>query len=159
MINSPQDNIKLPEDIERAIEKSKNLITTNESEAKRLQNLSISLTYTIDQLHIEEKSLNEKILSLKDDIQKLEKEYNLLNESIENKKTELKNTDIKIKEKRDIFDNLNQKILIQEKDFISKNNDLIKKNNDIESRERTLKEQENIFNNKKKILNEALNLC
>ncbi len=65
-INQPSEDLALPEDIRAAIERSKNLVTTNEAEALRLQELAISSQYTVNELHKQKIELERQISSLQE---------------------------------------------------------------------------------------------
>lgn len=65
MIEQPQANIELPAELARAIEQSRNIVTVNEAEALRLQELANSMKYTVNELHKEEVELEGNVLNLR----------------------------------------------------------------------------------------------
>lgn len=67
MIDQPQSNIELPADLARAIEQSRNMVTVNEAEALRLEELARSSRYTVNELHKEQVELIGRI----DDLRRL----------------------------------------------------------------------------------------
>jgi len=69
-MSAPQSDIRLPAELEKAIERSRNVVTINESEAARLGELIVSREYEIREQQKQIADLGERILML----QKKEKE-------------------------------------------------------------------------------------
>lgn len=88
MIESPQSDIKLPPELQKAIEHSRNVVTINESEANRLGELIQSREYTIREQQKEMAELTGKIAKLQLDSANCENILNDLNKSILDKNTE-----------------------------------------------------------------------
>jgi len=63
-IDQPQANIELPEELKKAIEKSRNIVTVNQSEANRLGELIVSREYEIREQQKAQFDLEEKVKSL-----------------------------------------------------------------------------------------------
>src|SRR3990167_6843209 len=87
MFNQPSENVALPENVQRAVEQSRNLVTINEAEAKRLKELALSSQYTVDELHKQKVELEAQIESILTRKTKLLKEEESVVKSLEEKKT------------------------------------------------------------------------
>ncbi len=78
MISTPQEDIVLPEDVKRGIERARNNVTVMEAEYERLKGLVISLQYTVGEAHKELTELNEKVAGLKGVVEQYEVDRVLL---------------------------------------------------------------------------------
>lgn len=63
-IEQPQENLQLPEELKKAIEKSRNIVTVNQSEANRLGELIVSREYQIREQQKQQFDLEEKVKTL-----------------------------------------------------------------------------------------------
>lgn len=154
MINQPQEDIALPENLKKAIEKSKNIVTINEAEALRLKSLIVSSEYTVSQLHNQEVELNEKIERLSGTLDILEAQ----NKDAENK-LELKKEEINVLEDKyiSIKKNIDKDIdlLSEETKYIKEEKDYIeKKISELEEIEKDIKNREEVIKTKEDKLKE-----
>lgn len=85
MMNSPQEDIKLPAELAKAIERSRNVVTINESESARLGELIMSREYTIREQQKEIASNEEKLALQKGQLSKAEIALNGYNKEIAEK--------------------------------------------------------------------------
>jgi len=154
MMNQPQENIQLPENLKKAIEKSRNIVTINEAEAVRLQGLITSYEYTIRQLHNQKNELEEKVKVLNGSLDILENQKENLDSEIISKNEKIKelNDDIeslektiekdrkKLKDESDIIDKKIKEFEENINEFKLKSLNLDKREQDIISKEQKLKD-------------------
>jgi len=83
MINTPQEDIVLPEDVKRGIERARNSITVMEAEYERLKGLVVSQQYTVGEAHKELTELESKTAHTKKTLEEGESARVLLMNELE----------------------------------------------------------------------------
>ncbi len=88
MVEIPQSDIRLPAELEKAIQHSRNVVTINESEASRLGELVLSREYTIREQQKTIAESERKLSELESNISNQEKIFLVLNKDIADKNAE-----------------------------------------------------------------------
>jgi len=65
-LNQPSPDFALPEEIQKAVDASRNLVTVNEAEAIRLRELAVSSQYTVNELHKSKVELESALSALEE---------------------------------------------------------------------------------------------
>lgn len=138
--SQPQENPNIPENLKNHIESVKNTITLGESEVSRLNALTISHRYTIDQLVIQEKALKESVDILTSKANKLQEEV-----VIENKKLETVTSNSK---------KIDEAVKGREQESLIKANELARKEAELEVEREMLVKQQSDFNKEREAFNQ-----
>lgn len=142
MINQPQEDIKIPENLKKAIENSRNIVTINEAESARLRSLIISSEYTIRQLHNQEVDLDEKIKILTGTLDILEDQKLDLEKYISDAEKELEEVKKNSLKRKEEIELLNIGLDKKDKENELYKKDLDEKKKEIEDKEKELLERE-----------------
>ena len=156
MINSPTTDVKLPEEIQNAIEAGRNNVSVLKAESERLQRLC-------GQLEKEIKTLNDREVYITGSIEKLVVEEDSLIESIKKLEAEKASVSDQVKEKNKEIESANE--VLSERDIQVSNKErklggweaaLIQKSQEVEKLQHSLDiDAENMWTVKEK-LNEVI---
>lgn len=149
MINQPSPDVTLPEDLKRAIEDSRNIVSVNEAEALRLRELALSSQYSVNELQKTKKDLDDAVLilteskeTLKNDVVALQNEIKELQDE---KSAVSKSLQDEKQAKDDFLNGLSAKeaeITSKEAEITAKTEELSKKATELEAKSKELEEQE-----------------
>jgi chromosome segregation ATPase len=156
MINTPSENPNIPENLKKAIENSRNVITINEVEAQRLGQLSRSLEYTIGEQ-------NKEILEKKGFIEELSKKLTDLSDKIMANSSKIDLQGGVIKENEEILrslkttqETINLELLEREKKIQNEEERLSILGKELKVMESSIEEREEILNNKERKLKDFI---
>lgn len=136
-INQPSPDVTLPEELQRAVDASRNLVTVNEAEAIRLRELANSSQYTVNELHKAKADMEAQIAGLEAKKAELQKQCDELSSLVSQQFSSLDSVSKDLSDKREEYLAISDKI-------VAESVVLEEKNKELDAREAALCEKEKL---------------
>lgn len=157
MISTPQENLKISDELLKGIEASRNIISVNEAESIRLKQLVNSMEYTIVEKNKELVEISEKIEQLNAILVSVTANYDRINGEIVLSSNVLDNLIKDINVHKLAISESNLALSEREKEVTNKENIYIKKNEDLTLKVKDISDRETKILNKESKINELIN--
>lgn len=154
MINQPMEDVRLPENLEKAIEQAKNRVTEYDSEAKRLKALAEKSNYEVGELHKKKVELEEQISALEIAKNRLDSEITTLRDIL----TTYQDQKAQFEEDKRGFDTVTTEFRGQQQAFLAQkevfNKEIEEKEARIREKEQALAVKIDLYDNKLKAIDD-----